>query len=76
MKKKHTVRIRFNTDCTDGLHYWRAIIDGVEHLAINIHVYSEMHTTKDFLHEINNYKWHVTCESDRLEWKDGELSIY
>ena len=43
------IKIRFNNDCNDGVSWWRAIIDGVEHHLSEIVINTNSRTTKDYL---------------------------
>lgn len=72
---KYKIKIRFNHDCTDGVNYWRAIINNEEHHVKNVHINVLSKTTKDFIEHKNEYKWHISCESDSIEFKEGELYI-
>lgn len=69
------IRIRFNHDCTDGKSYWRAIIDGVEHHLSEIIINTNAKTTKDYLPEKKEYKWHITVESSNYKIHNGILTI-
>lgn len=73
--KKYTIKLRYNTECTDKRLYWRVLINGVEHLAENVYFNIPVHTTADFLSEKGVTKHHITCESDSITWKNEELTI-
>jgi hypothetical protein len=75
MKTKHSIKIRFNTECNDNRLYWRVLIDGVEHLAENIFINVPVHTSDDFLADKNQIKHHISCESSDLVWKDDVLTV-
>jgi uncharacterized membrane protein len=63
MKDKiRTFQIRFNTISKSEDDRWRLIEDGKETLVSNIIVNGHTYTTKDWIEEINDYKWHVSCE--------------
>ena len=55
-------QIRFNTVSTDETNRWRLIQDGSEILVSDIFVNGHTYTTKDWMTEIDDYKWHITCE--------------
>jgi len=69
------IKIRFNNDCTDGVSFWRAIIDGVEHHLSEIVINTNSRTTKDYLESKNEYKWHLTVESYNYKIHNGKLTI-
>lgn len=63
------IQIRFNTekDKTDAsLPPWRVLVDGVEHLASEVHVEGGCWTSHD---EISPglWKWHITCHG-QVRW--------
>ena len=62
MSKIKTFQIRFNTNSTDETNRWRLIENGKEILVSNIIVDGHTSTTKDWIEEINDYKWHVSCK--------------
>ncbi len=72
---KHTIKIRFNTECTDNRLYWRVLIDGAEHLAENVFINVPVFTSGDFLPEKNQIKHHISCESDILVWNGIILTV-
>jgi len=55
-------QIRFNTVPMSEDDRWRLIEDGKETLVSDIVVNGHVYTTKDWLEEINDYKWHISCE--------------
>lgn len=63
MKEKiRTFQIRFNTVSKSEDDRWRLIEDGKETLVSNIIVNGHTYTTKDWIDDINDYKWHISCE--------------
>lgn len=54
-------QIRFNTNSKDDLNRWRLIENGNEILVSNVIINGNTYTTKDWICEINDYKWHVSC---------------
>ena len=55
-------QIRFNVNSTSDENRWRLIEDGNEILVSEIVVDGLTKTTKDWMSELNEYKWHVSCE--------------
>jgi uncharacterized membrane protein len=55
-------QIRFNTVSKSENDRWRLIQDGSELLVSDIFVNGHTYTTKDWMPEIDAYKWHITCE--------------
>ena len=63
MKEKiRKFQIRFNVKSTSEKDRWRLITDGEEQLVSNIIIDGHTYTTMDWMEEINDYKWHVSCE--------------
>lgn len=56
-----TYQIRFNTVSKFENERWRLIENGNETLVSDIIIDGHTYTTKDWLPEINEYKWHVSC---------------
>jgi|LakMenE18May11ns_1017448.scaffolds.fasta_scaffold9237078_2 hypothetical protein len=69
------VKIRYNTNATeaDQLH-WRVLINGNETLASHVEVNTKLWSTKDFIEGVG-YKWHLTCESDNIQWQGDKCII-
>lgn len=72
--KNKTYQIRYNTVSTDESNRWRLIENGKETLVSDVVVDGHTYTTKDWMPEINNFKWHITCVG-YLEVKDGVAHI-
>ena len=70
----HLIKIRFNTDCTDGVLLWRVLIDGAEHLASHVTINVPTCTTTDHIQGIG-IKHHISCETDKLLWENNKLVI-
>lgn len=63
MKEKiKKFQIRFNVHSTSEKDRWRLITDGDEKLVSNIIIDGHTYTTMDWMEELNEYKWHVSCE--------------
>jgi uncharacterized membrane protein len=60
--KSKKFQIRFNTLSKNDNDRWRLITDGEETLVSDIFIDGHTYTTKDWIEEINDYKWHVSCE--------------
>jgi uncharacterized membrane protein len=56
-----TYQIRFNTISETEDNRWRLIENGNEILVSDIIIDGNTYTTKDWLPEINEYKWHISC---------------
>ena len=78
-----TYQIRYNTHSKNDLTSWRLICDGEETLVENIHITSETRTSKDWLKELNEHKYHIICTGHLvvknniayITTNDKELSI-
>ena len=70
MKKIKTFQIRFNTQSTNECDRWRLIENGSETLVSDIVVDGHTYTTKDWIPELDEYKWHISCEG-HCEVKDN-----
>jgi len=63
MKKKiKKFQIRFNVHSTSEDTRWRLIENGNEILVSNIIIDGHTFTTQDWMPELNEYKWHISCE--------------
>lgn len=56
-----TYQIRYNTVSTDDSIRWRLIENGNETLVSDVIVDGHTHTTKDWMDDIQDYKWHISC---------------
>jgi uncharacterized membrane protein len=54
-------QIRYNVRSTQENERWRLIADGTETLVSDIIINGHTYTTKDWMPEINEYKWHISC---------------
>lgn len=61
MTKAKTYQIRFNTVSKSEDDRWRLIEDGNEILVSNIIIDGHTHTSKDWIEEIKDFKWHISC---------------
>jgi uncharacterized membrane protein len=60
--KSQKFQIRFNTVSTCEEDRWRLISDGNEILVSDIIVDGHTYTSKDWMEDIQDYKWHISCE--------------
>jgi len=54
-------QIRFNTHSKDDSDRWRLIENGNEIIVSHIVVDGHTYTTKDWIEDINEWKWHISC---------------
>jgi uncharacterized membrane protein len=57
-------QIRFNTNSTSDEDRWRLISENKEILVSDIVVNGCVYTSKDWVKDVNDYKWHITCIGD------------
>jgi uncharacterized membrane protein len=57
-------QIRFNVNSQSENERWRLITDGKETLVSNIIINGHTYTTMDWMEEIQEYKWHISCEGE------------
>jgi len=62
MKNIKTFQIRYNTNSTNECERWRLIENGNEILVSDIIVDGHTYTTKDWVPELNEFKWHISCK--------------
>lgn len=60
-KVSKVFQIRYNTTSKDDGERWRLIENGNEILVSDIVINGNTYTTKDWISEINDYKWHISC---------------
>jgi uncharacterized membrane protein len=65
-----TYQIRYNTISKDDSTRWRLISNGEEILVKDVFITSQTHTTKDYINEIGDYKYHISC-TGHLAIKDN-----
>lgn len=71
---KNTYQVRYNNQSTDDSTSWRLISDGEEILVRDVFITAKTHTTKDFVDEIGDYKYHISC-TGHLNIKEGVAYI-
>lgn len=63
MKEKiKKFQIRFNVNSTSETDRWRLLTDGNETLVSNIIIDGHTYTTMDWMQDLGQYKWHISCE--------------
>jgi uncharacterized membrane protein len=72
---KKTYQIRYNTHSKDDSTSWRLLCDGEEILVGDIYITSKTFTTKDFVDEIGDYKYHISCRG-HLKIENNVAYIY
>lgn len=72
--KNKIYQIRYNTNSKHDSERWRLIENGYEFLVSDVIIDGNTYTTKDWVSEINDYKWHITCVG-KLNIKDGVAHI-
>ncbi len=73
--KKNSIKLRFNTECTDNRLFWRVLINGKEGLAAHVSIQIPVETTTDYLSEKGIVKHHISCECESLIWENDNLII-
>lgn len=61
-----TYQIRYNTNSTDDSTSWRLICDGKETIVSNIQINAKTITTKDFVSDIDTFKYHISCTGNLI----------
>lgn len=67
-------QIRFNTHSKSDSDRWRLIENGNETIVSNIIIDGHTYTTKDWMEDINDWKWHISCQG-HCNIKDGVAYI-
>jgi uncharacterized membrane protein len=67
-------QIRFNTNSKSDIDHWRLIENGNETIVSNIIIDGHTYTTKDWMDDINEFKWHISCKG-HCEIKNGVAYI-
>lgn len=55
-------QIRFNVNSTNDNERWRLITNGNEILVSDIIINGHTYTTMDWMEDLQEYKWHISCE--------------
>jgi hypothetical protein len=56
-----TYQVRYNNQSKDDSTSWRLISEGKEIFVSDVLITSQTCTTKDYIEEIGEYKYHITC---------------
>jgi uncharacterized membrane protein len=67
-------QIRYNTNSKSNDDRWRLIEEGNEILVSHIIINGEVQTTKDWIEDIGDWKYHISC-TGKLEIIDGVANI-
>jgi len=71
-----TVKVRYKTDAAEGDPVrWRVLIDDVEHHATDVVMMCPSHTSCDTLNGGPEFKWHITCVANKVEWHGKKCLI-
>ena len=62
MSALKTFHIRYNTKSTDDSSRWRLIENGNEQVVSNVIIDGYTFTSKDWMSEINENKYHISCQ--------------
>lgn len=65
-----TYQVRYNTQSKDDSTSWKLICDGQEILVSEVHITTQTFTTKNFMKDLGQYKYHISC-TGHLKIKDG-----
>ena len=68
------IRLRYNTNDTDGDLPWRLLIDDVEHLVKEVHFEIPVSTTTDVIPEVG-VKYHIGADANEIEINEGVVTI-
>ena len=68
------IQIRYNTKSVDDTDRWRIIENGKEHLTSGIVIDGKIKTSKDWIEEISDFKWHISCQGV-INQKDGAVYV-
>jgi hypothetical protein len=64
------IRLRYNTNDTNGEYPWRLLIDGVENLVKQVHFEIPVSTTIDIIPEVG-VKYHIGANANSVEINEG-----
>jgi uncharacterized membrane protein len=71
----NTYQIRYNTHSKKDSTSWRLICGDSEILVSNVYITAKTFTTKNFMQELNEYKYHISC-TGHLKIRDNVAYIY
>ena len=61
-----TYQIRYNNQSEDNSTSWRLICDGVEIFVEDIYITAETYTSKDWMNDLKQFKYHIHCKGHLL----------
>jgi hypothetical protein len=64
------IRLRYNTNDTNGENPWRLLIDGVENLVKEVHFQIPVSTSTDVIPEVG-VKYHIGTNANSVEINEG-----
>jgi hypothetical protein len=64
------IRLRYNTNDTNGENPWRLLIDGVESLVKEVHFQIPVSTSTDVIPEVG-VKYHIGTNANSVEINEG-----
>jgi hypothetical protein len=64
------LRLRYNTNDTNGENPWRLLIDGVENLVKEVHFQIPVSTSTDVIPEVG-IKYHIGANANSIEINEG-----
>jgi hypothetical protein len=68
------IRLRYNTNDTNGENPWRLLIDGVENLVKEVHFQIPVSTSTDIIPEVG-IKYHIGADANSVEINEGVVII-
>lgn len=68
------IKLRYNTECTDNILFWRVLINGQEQLASEVRANVPSQTTRDVLDD-GRTKFHVTYYCKGYTWEGTVLVL-
>jgi hypothetical protein len=68
------IRLRYNTNDTNGENPWRLLIDGVENLVKEVHFQIPVSTSTDIIPEVG-IKYHIGADANSVEINEGVAII-
>jgi hypothetical protein len=73
------VKVRYNTQCTDGRSFWRILIEGVEYTCSNVVFEIPTTTTRDIVFDptrkMNVDKHHISCKANNITWEGKTVIV-
>ena len=73
------IQIRYNTNCTDNINYWRILINGVEYICSDIEILIPVSTTRDNVFDPQRNtmvdKHHISCMANEVIWNGTKVKI-